>query len=82
MDRVGAQLLEAWEVGTPFEAPLPNWLHPILAIVTLGNGLALAAKFGVSQKQSIYHDLSTAIPSALLLGFGVVFLFLSVGLYI
>ncbi|KAF9976362.1 hypothetical protein BGZ73_008720 [Actinomortierella ambigua] len=82
MDTAGAQLLQAWEAGTPFQAPIPTWLHSFLAIVTLGNGLALATKFGVSQKQSIHHDLSTAIPSALLLGAGLVFLFLSVGLYI
>jgi hypothetical protein len=35
-----------------------------------------------SQKQSIVYDLANTIPSAVLLGFGIVFLFLSVGLYV
>jgi len=35
-----------------------------------------------AQKPAIAHDLATAVPSAILLGFGIVFLALSVGLYV
>ncbi|KAI7828950.1 hypothetical protein BC939DRAFT_442360 [Gamsiella multidivaricata] len=72
----------AWSTATPFTPPLPVSSHPLLATLTLSVGLFFAAKFGVSQKPSIVADLATTIPSAILLGFGIVFMFLSAGLYL
>ncbi|KAF8932101.1 hypothetical protein BGZ47_011563 [Haplosporangium gracile] len=77
-----SELYAAWSAGTPFTAPLPESAHPILAITTLTAGLYFAARYGISQKQSIAFEFANTIPSAVLLGFGIVFLFLSVGLYV
>ncbi|KAF9916689.1 hypothetical protein BX616_003113 [Lobosporangium transversale] len=82
MSATFSELNEAWSAGTPFAPPLPVSVHPPLAMLTLSVGLLFAAKFGVAQKPSLVHDLATTIPSALLLGFGTVFLFLAVGLYV
>ncbi|KAF9125031.1 hypothetical protein BGW39_007729 [Mortierella sp. 14UC] len=77
-----SELNAAWSAGTPFTAPLPESAHTVLALSTLTAGLYFAARYGISQKQSIVYDLANTIPSAILLGFGIVFLFLSVGLYV
>ncbi|KAG0259830.1 hypothetical protein BG011_002351 [Mortierella polycephala] len=82
MDPLYSELNAAWEAGTPFAPPLPVSVQPVLAFVTLSAGLLFAAKFGIAQKPVLVHDLATSIPSAILLGFGVVFLFLSAGLYL
>ncbi|KAF8938272.1 hypothetical protein BGZ58_001261 [Dissophora ornata] len=76
------ELSKAWAEGTPFAPPLPVSAHPLIAALTLTLGLFFAAKFGIAQKSTIVHELATAIPSSFLLGFGLVFLFLSVGLYV
>ncbi|CAO3569318.1 unnamed protein product [Mortierella alpina] len=77
-----SELYAAWSTGTPFSPPLPTSSHPLLATLTLSLGLFFAAKFGIAEKPALLHDLATSIPSAILLGCGVVFLFLSVGLYL
>ncbi|KAF9085269.1 hypothetical protein BGX23_009815 [Mortierella sp. AD031] len=77
-----SELYTAWSAGTPFVAPLPESSHPLLAVLTLSVGLYFAARYGVAQKSSVVYDLANTIPSAVLLGFGIVFLFLSVGLYV
>ncbi|KAK3812016.1 MAG: hypothetical protein J3Q66DRAFT_349152 [Benniella sp.] len=76
------ELNTVWETGTTFVPLIPVNLHPILAAITLSVGLLFATKFGLAQKPAIAHDLATAVPSAILLGFGIVFLALSVGLYV
>ncbi|KAI8362892.1 hypothetical protein B0O80DRAFT_432116 [Mortierella sp. GBAus27b] len=77
-----SELYTAWQAGTPFAPPLPVEHHPLLAAITLSVGLFFATKFGLAQKPALVHDLATAIPASAFLGFGIVFLFLSVGLYL
>ncbi|KAF9316007.1 hypothetical protein BG000_005037 [Podila horticola] len=77
-----SELYAAWSAGTPFAPPVPVSAHPILAIVTMTAGLFFAAKFGIAQKPEFVHDLATSSASAIFLGFGIVFLFLTVGLYV
>ncbi|KAF9932466.1 hypothetical protein FBU30_008169 [Linnemannia zychae] len=77
-----SELNAAWSAGAPFVPPLPVSMHPLLATITLSVGLYFAARYGISNKQSMAYDLANTIPSAILLGFGAVFLFLSVGLYV
>ncbi|KAG0047657.1 hypothetical protein BGZ83_007323 [Gryganskiella cystojenkinii] len=77
-----AEQAAAWAAGSPFQAPLSTSAHPILALTTLTAGLFFAAKFGIAEKPVLSYDLATAIPSSVLLGFGTVFLFLAVGLYV
>ncbi|KAG0379896.1 MAG: hypothetical protein J3R72DRAFT_446360 [Linnemannia gamsii] len=77
-----SELHAAWSAGTPFAAPLPESAHSLIAYISLTAGLYFAARYGISQKQSIVYELANTIPSAALLGFGIVFLFLSVGLYV
>ncbi|KAI1313068.1 hypothetical protein EDD11_002705 [Mortierella claussenii] len=82
MSSASSELYTAWSTGTPFSPPLPVSTHPLLATLTLAVGLFFAAKFGIAQKPALAYDLATTIPSSILLGFGIVFLFLSVGLYV
>ncbi|KAF9430260.1 hypothetical protein BGZ94_007712 [Podila epigama] len=77
-----SELLSAWSSGTPFAPPLPISAHPTLAIITLTAGFFFAAKFGISPKNVLLHDLAAATASSVFLGFGIVFLFLTVGLYV
>ncbi|KAG0270315.1 hypothetical protein BGZ95_001729 [Linnemannia exigua] len=77
-----SELHAAWSAGTPFAAPLPESTHPIIAYVSLTAGLYFAARYGISQNRSIVYELANTLPSAVLLGFGIVFLFLAVGLYV
>ncbi|CAB4399243.1 hypothetical protein RhiirA5_358956 [Rhizophagus irregularis] len=75
--------LADWQVAKPYEAPIPQILFPILAFILLLLGFITTSTFSVIKaKTSLIQEISSAIPASLLLGFGTLFLFLAVGIYV
>ncbi|KAL1914833.1 uncharacterized protein VTP21DRAFT_7925 [Calcarisporiella thermophila] len=72
-----------WLEAVPFREPVPSWTFPYLALLLFIGGFLAAANFGVqSTKASFAKEISAAVPSSLLLGFGTLFLFLAAGIYV
>ncbi|CAJ0648333.1 7209_t:CDS:2 [Entrophospora sp. SA101] len=75
--------LSDWQNATPYSAPFPQSTFPILAFLLLLSGFIVTSAFSViSSKTSLIKEFSTAIPASLLLGFGTLFLFMAVGIYV
>ncbi|RHZ79673.1 hypothetical protein Glove_142g44 [Diversispora epigaea] len=66
-----------------FSPPISPILFPISAFLFFLAGFVLTSAFSfVPAKVSIIKELLFAIPASILLGFGSVFLSLSVGIYV
>ncbi|RIA96355.1 hypothetical protein C1645_815535 [Glomus cerebriforme] len=75
--------LSDWQVAKPYEAPIPQVLFPLLAFLLLLLGFVATSTFSVIKaKTSLIQELTFAIPASLLLGFGTLFLFMAVGIYV
>ncbi|KAG9301777.1 hypothetical protein G9A89_003324 [Geosiphon pyriformis] len=75
--------LNDWEAGTPYQAPVPQALFPVLALLLLISGFVASSTFSVTKADGFaIKELASAIPASLALGFGTLFLFLSVGIYV
>jgi len=74
---------DAWNSGTPFTALLAPSLLSILAFGLLAVGSVAAGTFAVlPKKSSVVTQIATAVPASLFLGFGTLFTFLAVGIYV
>ncbi|CAG8435283.1 5535_t:CDS:2 [Diversispora eburnea] len=66
-----------------FSPPIPSILFPTLAFLFFLAGFVLTSAFSfIPAKVSMIKELLFAIPASILLGFGSVFLSLSVGIYV
>ncbi|CAG8474606.1 15157_t:CDS:2 [Funneliformis caledonium] len=75
--------LSDWETGKPYETPISQVFFPLLAFLFLLSGFVAASTFSVIKaKTSLILELSSAIPASLSLGFGTLFLFMAVGIYV
>jgi len=68
-------------VGKPFGPLVPQTLFTPLAIVLMLVGFFFAALFKISEK-SFGREMGLAMASSTFLGFGVLFGFLAVGIYL
>ncbi|CAM9125309.1 unnamed protein product [Choristocarpus tenellus] len=72
----------------PYSSPVPLVLYGPLAVHLVGAGLGVMAMYSIQQMkvtkngQSIVKDISLALTSSLLLGFGVLFGLLWSGVYV
>ncbi|KAI9359588.1 hypothetical protein DFJ73DRAFT_793699 [Zopfochytrium polystomum] len=71
----------------PFAGPVSPTLFTAYAFAFLSAGFVLACLFFIYEmnaksSRSIVRELGTAGPSAILLGFGTVFLFNAIGIYV
>ncbi|GJJ73212.1 hypothetical protein EMPS_05570 [Entomortierella parvispora] len=82
MSLATSELQAAWATAGPFQAPFAASSFPILALTTMTAGLFFAAKFGLAEKPVFVNDLAASVGSSIFLGFGIVFVFLAVGLYV
>eukprot|EP00873_Tetraselmis_striata_P023083 jgi/Tetstr1/443347/TSEL_031362.t1 len=73
---------------SPYSSPVPPALYPLLSFLLLAAGLASTAAFFVYQatktkySRSMFQELALGGVSSLLLGWGLLFLLLSCGVYL
>ncbi|KAI9146066.1 UPF0197 transmembrane protein C11orf10 [Paraphysoderma sedebokerense] len=72
----------------PFTGILPSSLFPLLASTLLGLGFMIASYFlmyevgATKYNRSVVKEISIAVPASVLLGFGTLFTFLAIGIYV
>ncbi|ORZ04282.1 hypothetical protein BCR42DRAFT_429392 [Absidia repens] len=76
-------VLESWNTAAPFSSLIPVALYPLLAYFFITGGLASTGFFVVQGKQThLASQFTIALLAAVLLGFGVIFTSISIGIYV